>query len=258
MGLICLASCVPNRKVLFLQKDDVNKQGLPTDTVQRVHSMIINEYKIQPLDLLSINFETLSDETDQFDFLSKLTPRGRTGGTGGSGSQAALIGIFVDAAGDIEYAILGKIHVAGLTIFQAQDKIREIGARYMPDVVVRVRMLNFRFTVLGEVNGETVVTASNPRVTMMEAVGMAGGFTDLADRRDVKLIRQKGDKSEVFYIDLLKEEFLESPLFYVQQNDLIIVPPLKQRPLRKYAISNFGIMMSVISFGILIYTLSSR
>ncbi|NOS93100.1 MAG: polysaccharide export protein [Cyclobacteriaceae bacterium] len=255
--LISCAGCVPINKLVYLQKDDLKKRDFPRDTVLRSHELVFNEYKIQPLDMLSINFETLSDESDQFDFLSKLNPRMSSNMPSG-GQGAAQNGVFVNPDGEIQYAVLGKIKIAGLTIFQAQEKIRDAASKYMPDVIVRVRMLNFRFTVLGEVNGEKTVTSVNPRVTMMEAIGMAGGLSELADRKTIKVIRQKGSITEVHYVNLLDEKFIESPYFYVQQNDLIIVPPLRQRTFRRYFTTNLAIVTTAISFGLLIYTLSKR
>lgn len=253
--IFLFGSCVPNRKVVFLQNEDLKeREDIPRDSVLRNHEMVIKEYRIQPLDILSINFETLSNESDAFDFLSKLSPRMQGGGA--QANNIALTGIFVNTAGEIEYAVLGKIKVSGLTIFEAQDKIQEIASRFVPDVVVRVRMLNFRFTILGEVNGEKTVLSSNPRLTMMEALGMAGGLTDLADRSLVKVIRQNDYSSQVFYVDLLDENFIESEYYYVQQNDVIIVPPLKQRTFRKYWSSNISIVVSTLSFVFLIITLT--
>jgi polysaccharide export outer membrane protein len=121
--------------------------------------------------------------------------------------------------------------------------------------VVRVRMLNFRFTVLGEVNGEQTVVSYNTRLTMMEAIGLSGGFGELADRSLVKVVRQNGDQVEIYYLDLLQEEFLESPHYYVQQNDIIIVPPLKQRTFRTYWVGNIGIITATLSFAALMITL---
>lgn len=254
--LIGFSSCVPNRKIVYLQKDDLKKRDYPKDSVLRSHSLIFNEYKIQPLDMIMVNFETLSDDSDKFDFLSKLTPQNRAGGAGVNGMLQN--GIFVNAEGDIEYAVLGKIRLSGLTIFQAEDRIRQVANKYVPDVIVRVRMLNFRFTILGEVNGENTVISLNPRVTMMEAIGLAGGLTELADRSAIKVVRQKGNSTQVYYVDLLDEKFIESPYYFVQQNDLIIVPPLRQRTFRRYFTSNLAIVTSAISFGLLIYTLSTK
>lgn len=255
LGLIILLSgCVPNRKLLFLQKGDVNKKHLPKDTVLRVHPLTIEEYKIQPLDILSVTFETLSEENDEFDFLDKLSPSMSSGG--GNAQNSALAGIVVNVKGEIEYAVLGKIKVKGLTIFEAQDSIRAVASKFVHDVVVRVRLLNFRYTVLGEVKGEKTVTSTNSRLNMMEAIGLAGGLTELADRANVKVVRQRETEVEIFYVDLLKEEMVESPFYFVQQNDIIVVPPLRQRSFRMYFITNLSIITSVISFGLLIYTLT--
>jgi len=154
--------------------------------------------------------------------------------------------------------VLGKIKVGGMTLFQAQDSIQAIASKYIPDVIVRLRMLNFRFTVLGEVNGEKTVISSNTRLTMAEAIGQSGGLGEIADRSHIKVIRQNGDRAEIFYVNLLKEEYLESPFYYIQQNDVIIVPPLKQRTFRRYFTGNLGIITSTLSFALLIYTLSTR
>jgi polysaccharide export outer membrane protein len=248
--LLVLGACVPAKKLVYLQKDSELKErkDIPRDTVLRTRQLDILEYRIQPLDLLNINFETLGDESDRFDFLAKISPQMRGGG---GGTAAAINGVLVDKEGNVEYAVLGKIHVGGLTLFQAQDSIRAVASQYIADVVVRVRMLNFRFTILGEVNGERTVVSSNTRITMMEAIGLSGGCGELADRSFVKIIRQKEDGVEIYYLNLLEEEFVESDHFFVQQNDIIIVPPLKQRTFRRYWISNLGIITATISFAAL-------
>lgn len=259
-GFVALAlftACVPNRKLVYLQQDDLkDRDAIPRDSVLRRHDMTFTEYRIQPLDMLNIQFETLTDDTDQFNFLTKLSPQMRGGGM--QAGMMALAGIFVDTEGYIEYPVLGKISLSGQTIFEAEKTLRAIAARYVPDVVVRVRMLNFRYTVLGEVLREQVVIAMNPRLTMMEAIGMAGGFSELADRSLVKVVRQKGEQSEIHYVDLLDERFIESPFYFVQQNDVIIVPPLKQRPFRRYFLQNLGVLTATSSFVLLILALSNN
>lgn len=256
-SLLIFSACVPARKLVYLQKDGELKKrkDIPRDTVLRTHKLSIKEYRIQPLDLLSIQFETLGEDNDAFDFLSKLNPQVRT--TGNINSAAAS-GILVDKEGDIEYPVLGKIPVAGLTLFQARDSIRVIAGKYISDVIVRVRMMNFRFTVLGEVNNEQTVVSTNTRLTMSEAIGLAGGLGELADRSLVKVVRQKGDSTEIYYLNLLQEELIESPHYYVQQNDVIIVPPLKQRTFRKYWVANIGIITATISFAALMVAIFNK
>jgi len=255
LALLVFNACVPAKKLVYLQKEDElkKKKDIPTDTILRSHALDIREYRIQPLDVISVSFETLSDESDAFDFLSKLAVQ-----QGRSGASAAATGIVINTEGFIEFAVLGNIKVSGLTIFEAQDTIKAVASKFIPDVIVRVRMLNFRFTVLGQVNGEKTVVSSTTRLTMMEAIGQAGGLGELADRSRVKVVRQNGDKAEIFYVNLLEEDYVESPYYYVQQNDVIIVPPLKQRTFRSYFTSNLAIITTTISFVLLIYTLSTN
>lgn len=240
--VLLLGSCVPNRKVMYLQKGDVNKKELPRDTVVRTYTVNIEEYKIQPLDILSIRVESLTE--GEFDFFQKLYPNQNTGG---SMQNQQNNGFLVDEEGKIEFPVVGKINFKGLTVFQAQDTLKKKFSPFLKNPVARVQLLNFRFTVLGEVNKENQIISYNTRVTIMEAIGLAGGLTDLADRNNVKIIRQKGNESQVFYVDLLHEELLSANHFYMQQNDVVIVPPLRQRPFRKYWGQNIALFVSTVS-----------
>lgn len=241
LAIVLLGSCVPNRKVMYLQKGDVNKKDSPVDTVVRQYSQHIEEYKIQPLDLLFIRVESLTE--GEFDFFARLYPVPATGN-----AQNQLInGFLVDESGQIEFPVVGRVKFGGLTVFQAQDSLQKVFKPFLKNPVARVRLLNFRFTVLGEVNVEQQVVSPNTRVTVMEAIGMAGGLTDLADRSQVKVIRQRSNETEVFYVDLLREDLVEANHYYIQQNDVIIVPPLRQRPFRKYWGQNIALFVSTVS-----------
>jgi polysaccharide export outer membrane protein len=255
-GLIVFSSCVSNKRVTMLQKNDVNVKGssLKKDTVVREYSVDIFQYKVQPNDLLSVEFESLTAE--EFDFLRKQQAQGNNFNVGQS--NALLIGELVDETGTITFPVLGKVQVGGLTIFQIQEKLETIANQYVQSPVVKVRLLNYRITILGEVNKEGSITLSNNRVTMLEAIGLAGGLGELADRTKVKLIRQKGAETEVIYLDLASENFLNSPYYYVYQNDVLIVPPLSQRPFRKYFGQNLSLFVSTVSVILLTITLLEK
>lgn len=243
--LLCVTSCITNKQTQYLQKDDVNKKDLVKDSVLRTYDLTLFDYKVQPNDLLYIRFSSLTPE--EFDFFQKASPQSGVGALGQGGAGALLIGELVDPEGTVPFPVVGKVKVAGMTIFEVQDSLQLLADQYLESPVVKVRLLNYRVTVLGEVNGEQTVVLGNNRVSFLEAIGHAGGLGEYADRSNIKVIRQKGDRTEVFYVDLLKENFLESDHYYVNQNDIIIVPPLKQKPFRKYFGQNLGLLASTIT-----------
>jgi polysaccharide export outer membrane protein len=253
--IVLISSCVPNRKYVYLQKNDVKKTDMPRDTVVRKYDLHIQEYKIQPLDILSIRIESLTPE--DYNFIAKLYPIiEQSGGGGGGAARNPISGFLVDNNGYIEFPVAGKLKFAGLSVFEAQEMLRKSFQPYLKDPVARVMLMNFRFTVLGEVIGEQLVVSTNTRVTMMEAIGLAGGLTELADRTKIKVIRQVGNQSQVFYVNLLEEELLTADHYYIQQNDIIMVPPLKQRPFRLYWSQNLSLFVSTVSVVLLIVNLS--
>lgn len=230
-----------------------NLSEIPKDSILRAYELQVTEYKIQPLDQLFIQFESLTSE--EYDFFSRSSQQGRQQG---NVNNNALRGITVDLEGNVEYPVVGKVSIAGLTVFEAQEKLQKLANEYIDNAVVRIRTLNFRFTVLGEVNGEKVVNSANTRVNMMEAIGLAGGFSELADRSNVKVVRQNGNTQEIFYINLLEEDYIHSPYYFIQQNDIVIVPALKQRTFKKYFASNLGVLTSSVSAILFLITILTR
>lgn len=252
---ILVVSCVPNKKFVYLQKDDINEKRLPLDTIVRDYPLIVSNYKIQAEDILYISFHSLTD--NEYDFFSQ---GGGGGGTNpnlfiGTGPGALVNGDLVDLDGNVSLPVIGKVKVAGLTVFQAQDSLQEIANKYLENPIVKVRLLNFRITILGEINREGTINLANNRVNLMEAIGQAGGLTDMADKRNIKLIRRIDGKNEVIYINLLDEGFVNSPYYNVHQNDLLIVPSLRQRPYRKYFAQNLSLVVSTLSLILITITL---
>lgn len=250
IGLVFLASCVPNKKVMLLQKGDVNAKRLPKDSVVRTYAIDTFSYKIQSNDIIYVRFQSLTPK--EYDFFSPTQQLGVNVQQGG----ALLYGELVDENGEIPFPVIGKTKVSGLTIFEIQEKLQKIANDYLESPIVKVRLMNFRVTLLGEVAREGTVTLANNRVSMLEAIAEAGGLGELADRSNIKLIRQRGGTTEVQYINLLDENFFNSPYYYVYQNDVLIVPPLNQRPFRRYFGSNLSLIVSTISLLLLAINLT--
>ncbi|MCA6379539.1 MAG: polysaccharide biosynthesis/export family protein [Cytophagales bacterium] len=242
VSVLVFGSCVTNKKYQMMQKNDVNKQNMPSDSVFRKYSIEPFDYKIQTNDILSVRFESLTPK--EYDFLSKgADPNAANPFVGG----ALLLGDLVDENGEMPFPVVGKVKVIGMTVYEIQDYLQKIANQYLESPIVKVRLLNYRITFLGEVNREGSITLNNNRVTMLEAIGLAGGLTDLADKTSIKLIRQKGNDTEVVYLNVLDENFIQSPYYYVYQNDILIVPALRQRPFRKYFGQNISLIISSIS-----------
>jgi polysaccharide export outer membrane protein len=251
LGALFIASCVSNKKTTLLQKTDVNQKNLIKDTVVRAYEVGSFQYRIQPNDIISVRFESITDE--KYDFLREGANQINTANLT---INALLIGELVDESGEISFPVIGKIKVSGMTIFEIQEKLQHVANEFLESPVVKVRLINYRFTILGEVVKEGTITLLNNRVSIIEAIGQAGGLGEFADRSNIKLIRQYAGRSEVQYINLLDEDFINSPYYYVYQNDVIIVPALKQKPFRKYFGPNLALVVSSLSLLLLALNLS--
>ncbi len=246
---IFLSSCVANKKVVYLQKDDVNKQHLPKDSVVRTYPIQDFDYRIQPQDAIHIEFEGVGKE-DDFNFFSSEQSNSMNANNPGA---MIINSDLVDPEGKISFPVIGKIKVAGLTVFQVQDTLQAIANRYfVSPVKVRARLVNFRFSVIGEVVRQGQVTSFNNRVTLTEAIALAGGVGEFSDRSSVKVIRMKNGVTEVGYVNLLDENVINSPYYYIYQNDVLIVPALRQRPFQMYFGRNLSLFISSLSLLLLV------
>lgn len=246
--LACLSSCVTNKKTLMLQKDDVHKNH-PIDTVLRSYDRKSYDYRLQPYDIVMVRFESLTPS--EFDFLNKQAAPVALANP----AMAAFLGEMVNEKGEITYPVIGPVKVSGLTIFETQEKLQQLADQFLESPKVIVRMTNFRITLLGEVAREGQVALSNTRVSMLEAIALGGGLGEFADRSNIKLIRQLDNELDIQYINVLDENFVNSPYFYVHQNDVLVVPPLRQKPFRRYFGPNLGLISSSIAFLLLTYNL---
>jgi polysaccharide biosynthesis/export protein len=126
---------------------------------------------------------------------------------------------------------------------------------------VRVQLLSFHYTILGEIQNEGGRhTIFDPNATIIDAITMAGSFNDFADRSRIKVIRTEGNVARVYYVNLLSEDILGNPGYYIKPNDLIIVPPLQARATRRYTLPTtstaIGLVTSTLTLILVIFSLN--
>ena len=211
--IICVffTSCVSTQKVIYF--DNIQNKEFADDNVIPV---------IQKSDILSITVSSLNPEAT----LIFNTPN-QTSGT----NNPQTTGYLVNNDGAILFPILGKLNVAGLTVKQFTSDLSStlVTKKLLIDPIVNIRIINFKVTVLGEVAKPTVVQVPNEKISMLEAIGMAGDLTLYAQRDNVLLIRIENGKRITRRINLNSPDFLESPFYYLKTNDVVYVEPNKDK-----------------------------
>ena len=201
---------------------------------------IVNEYgkeiplydaKIMPKDLLSITVNTTDPQAAAPFNLTVQTPLNAAQTNINTTTQPTLQQYLVSNEGDIDFPVLGRLHVGGLTKNEAENLIRERLKPYLKESpIVTVRMANYKISVLGEVAHPGTFNVSNEKVNVLEALAMAGDMTVYGIRTNVKLIREEADgKREIIELDLTKSDIVLSPYFYLRQNDILYVTPNKTK-----------------------------
>lgn len=138
-------------------------------------------------------------------------------------SSLAMQTYTVDKDGYINYPVLGKIKLEGLTRSQGVSLLSEKISAYLTDPIINLQIASFKITILGEVLRPGTINIPDERITILDAIGRVGDLTIYGDRTNIKLIRENEGKKEFHTYDLTKSEILSSPYYYLQQNDIIIV-----------------------------------
>ncbi len=179
------------------------------------------EMRIQKNDLLSIQIYSLSTRPEVSDAIYNLPAT--------TGSQS---GVLVDAQGNIDYPRLGNFHVEGMTKQELAAYIKKRltePVELLKDPTIIIRFVNYKITVIGQVGHEGPVTFPGERLTILEAIGLAGGITDYGQKNSVRVIREVDGKREIGVIDLSSKNLFDSPYYNLMQNDVVLVDPTKQK-----------------------------
>lgn len=220
MAVLLLSACASRKDTIYLQDmDDLHEYPV----IQKYEAVIQRDDKIN-IKVSSKNPELALAFNVPSGAGYSVDSQGNISTSGGNDKDA---GYTVDVNGDIDFPILGKLHVEGLTRNQLTDLIKTklIEEELLKDPIVMVEFLNFKFSVLGEVSGVGTYEMKGNRITLLEAIAMAGDLTDYARVDRVAVIREYGNKRRIMWNDLRSKDIFMSPSFYLQQNDIIYVEP---------------------------------
>ncbi|MDB5014473.1 MAG: polysaccharide export protein [Daejeonella sp.] len=205
VGIIFFSSCQPARNLVYFSE---NTNG------PKVSNQANVETRIQQNDLLNISVSSLSVESNALFNQPSTTVKE---------------GYRVDKTGSINFPVVGKIKVDGLTLDQSQETIARKLDQYVKNPTVNVKFLNFKVTVIGEVNRPATFTVTDERINLLEALGLAGDMTAFGKRENVLIIRETGGERTMARINLNNKDVLSSPYFNLKLNDVIYVEPVKAK-----------------------------
>lgn len=240
VATILLSSCTMAKEIPYFKDLESSSGSLPiAQSEAYIHNndiLAINISAMDPMAVAPFNLPLVSYATPGDEKIS-TTP--------------SLQPYIVDVNGEINFPILGKIKIGGLKKSEAELLIKEKLQPYLKDPIVSIQFLNYRITILGEVSRPGTYTIKNERISLLEALGLAGDLTIYGRRDNVLLIRElDGGEKEYVRINLKDTEILSSPFYYLQQNDIIYVEPNKTRVntvISSAASTNAAIYLSTIS-----------
>jgi polysaccharide export outer membrane protein len=169
-------------------------------------------------------------------------------------NNAKLLDYLVDNDGNIDYPVLGKLRVQGLTTRECEAMIRKALLEYLSEEpTVTVRVSNFKVSVLGEVNHPGTFKVEDERINIFQALAMAGDMTLFSIRKDVQLLREDSTgRVVIHHLDLTKADITQSPFYYLQQNDILYVKPTKSKVHSNTFNSNTSMWTSIVSIALTI------
>lgn len=236
--LLLLSSCGSQKDIAYMQDGEYLKYTEQPPFLYDAH--------ILPKDLLTITVHCSEPElAAPFNLNGSLQSPATTGSTGNTPQQTYL----VDNNGDIDFPILGKLHLGGLTKGAAETVICErLKAFLKEEPIVNVRMVNYKFSVLGEVGKPNTFTVANEKVNVFEALAMAGDMTVYGLRDNVRLIREDADGHQhIITLNMNRADIVQSPYYYLQQNDILYVTPNKTKAKTADISASTTIWFSVVS-----------
>lgn len=238
--VVFATSCYSNKELVYLQDETYS---------YKVPKAIDNQrpiYRIQPNDVLHIDVKTPDPETTA---MFSIQDDNRVG----FNANPAILyirGYSVDDEGNVSIPLIGKIEVRNLTVDEVRTKVQSEISNYLTNASVEIKLVSFKISILGQVNNPGYFYVYNGQATLMEGLSLAGDITEFGSRKNIKLIRQTEQGSEVILLDLTDPSVIQSPYYYLLPNDVIYVQhadkQIKQANLRPLGVFFGGISAVVL------------
>lgn len=238
--VLLLFSCKPRKEMVYYQN---------IEALANTENSNSYEIKIQPDDLLTI---IVSAEDTEASIPFNLGASSASGAA--TTGQSTLQSYLVDAAGTIDFPVLGKLKVAGLTRSEVLHLLEGKIAKFIKNPIVNLRVINFKISVQGEVTTPGTFPVNSDRITLIEAISRAGDLTLYGKRDNILIIREINGVKSFNRVDITKADFINSPFYYLAQNDVIYVEPSKVKINGAAVGSSTGIIFSVTSLIITLVT----
>jgi len=237
--LIAFSSCRTKKDLTYLadMQNDSLLKNLPVEAL---------DYHLKHNDNVYVNIQSTNDEvTKLFNVNTTTQGGGSLAYTDPSGQ--ALYGNVIDKAGTITLPVLGKIEVAGLTQTEAQAKVQLKANEYLKEATVKLKMLNFKITMLGEIKAPGVYYFYDNSLNVLDALGRAGGFTDMAMLNSVLVMRKTSAGTMSYRLDFKTKNLLSHPGYYLQPNDIVYAEPARMKS-AQLNFTTISMILSTITF----------
>lgn len=240
--LLLLTGCATKEDILYFQDvEAIKNMKAPGDFVP----------EIEVNDVLRIDVSSLNDELVK-PFQMNTSSQGMGGG--GSTSNNSLMGYLVDEKGFINFPVLGKLEVQGRTRGEVEELVAQKLQKYVKDAVVRVRIMNFKVTVMGE-TGSSVIEVSDGRISVPQAIAMSGDITYNGKRDNILVIRNHQGELSYERVDLTKASVFQNPYYYLKQNDIVYVEPTYRKVKSAGFITSWQGIVSIVTTAFSLFVL---
>ncbi|WP_304199894.1 polysaccharide biosynthesis/export family protein [Flavobacterium alvei] len=243
--VLLVFSCKPSKELVYYQNID----GLAS--TEKLNSY---EIKIQPDDLLMI-IVSADDPESALPFNLSTISIPSAYNTMASRGQETMQSYLVDASGSIDFPVLGKLEVGGLSRSEVMQLLESKISKYIKNPIINIRLTNFKVSVQGEVTIPGTYPINSDRVTLIEAISMAKDLTIYGKRDNILIIREVNGVKSYNRVDITKADFINSPFYYLAQNDVVYVEPNKTRINGAAVGANTGVIISITSLFITVITL---